>query len=123
LRPTNIFHNHATRAHVGDSIWDEEWADLLVAALHEVLDTLLEHGQAAHAGADEHADARKVERVIRVGVVIGAQPGLLHGLLGCHHRVAQAVVIAPDVLRVHEAAPRGGGGRAKHGSGGRRNDT
>jgi hypothetical protein len=43
--------------HIGDSVWDEEGADLAVAFLNERLHSVLENGEPAHTGADKDADA------------------------------------------------------------------
>ena len=77
--PDNTEHRTQIRgcAHVGDGIGDEERRDLLVALLHHVLHAVLEHGQAAHARANEHAAPCLVQLFEGLGVCFLVEAGHL----------------------------------------------
>ena len=60
----------AGRAHIGDSVGDEEWGDLLVALLDQVLDSVLEDGQASHTAAYQNARACLVQLLKRFAALL-----------------------------------------------------
>mmetsp|Transcript_20756 Transcript_20756/g.45485 ORF Transcript_20756/g.45485 Transcript_20756/m.45485 type:complete len:317 (+) Transcript_20756:689-1639(+) len=88
-------------AHVGDGKGDEEGGDLLGALLHQVLHAVLEHLDASHAGADQHAALDLVQLLERLGAHLQARVD--QGLLAAHHCVLEAVIIAALALPVDEA--------------------
>ena len=100
----------AAGAHVGDSVGDEEGANLLVPSLHQVLHAVLEHLQPAHAGAHQHAHPLQVQLLEFIRVVLrgtlGSVPSQLNsaGAAVRHHARHRSVARA-KVLR--EAVPCG----------------
>lgn len=87
-------------AHVGDGVRDEKGADGAVAALHQVLHTVLKDSEAAHARTDENARPRLVHFIEGFCIVTRVQFCLLQGFPSRHNCILDGVIIPPFILSV-----------------------